>query len=98
MKISLLWVRMQLQKQNEANSRGNNLEKTIRGFHAPDAEPFRPNLQMKGAPPDADRILYSVDYPFEDLAEAAGWFDNVAISEADRLKIGRTNAQKLFRL
>lgn len=46
----------------------------------------------------ADRILYSVDYPFEDMAEAAGWFDNVAISEPDRVKIGRSNAQKLFRL
>ena len=32
------------------------------------------------------------------MAEAAGWFDNVSISEADRAKIGRTNAQKLFRL
>ncbi len=34
----------------------------------------------------ADRILYSVDYPFEDMAEAAAWFDNVSISEADRKK------------
>lgn len=46
----------------------------------------------------ADRILYSVDYPFEDMTEAAGWFDSVSISETDRVKIGRTNAQKLFRL
>ena len=46
----------------------------------------------------ADRVLYSVDYPFEDMAEASKWFEQAAISEADRLKIGRTNAQKLFRL
>jgi gamma-resorcylate decarboxylase len=46
----------------------------------------------------ADRVLYSVDYPFEDMAEAANWFDNAAISEPDRVKIGRANAQKLFRL
>ncbi len=45
-----------------------------------------------------DRILYSVDYPFEDMGLAADWFDRVAISDADRLKIGRTNAQQLFRL
>jgi 2,3-dihydroxybenzoate decarboxylase len=45
-----------------------------------------------------DRILYSVDYPFEDTQLAADWFDHAAISDADRLKIGRTNAQKLFRL
>jgi len=44
----------------------------------------------------ADRVLYSVDYPFEDMAEAATWFDQAAISEPDRLKIARSNAQKLF--
>ncbi len=45
-----------------------------------------------------DRILYSVDYPFEDMGLAADWFDHAAISDADRLKIGRSNAQRLFRL
>jgi len=45
-----------------------------------------------------DRILYSVDYPFEDMGLAADWFDHTAISDADRLKIGRGNAQQLFRL
>jgi len=44
----------------------------------------------------ADRVLYSVDYPFEDMAEAATWFDQAAISEPDRLKIAHSNAQKLF--
>jgi predicted TIM-barrel fold metal-dependent hydrolase len=46
----------------------------------------------------ADRVLYSVDYPFEDLVEAKDWFDQAAISEPDRLKIGCTNSQKLSRL
>ncbi|HET6179631.1 MAG TPA: amidohydrolase family protein [Candidatus Sulfotelmatobacter sp.] len=46
----------------------------------------------------ADRILYSVDYPFEDVGLAADWFNRAAISDADRLKIGRSNAQQLFRL
>ena len=46
----------------------------------------------------ADRVLYSVDYPYEDMVEAATWFDSAAISEPDRLKIARSNAQKLFRL
>lgn len=45
-----------------------------------------------------DRLLYSVDYPFEDMGLAAEWFDQCAISESDRVKIGRTNAQQLFRL
>jgi 2,3-dihydroxybenzoate decarboxylase len=46
----------------------------------------------------ADRILFSTDYPFETVSEAATWFDHASISEADRLKIGRTNAAKLFKL
>lgn len=46
----------------------------------------------------ADRILYSVDFPFEDPAIAAAWFDHCAISESDRVKIARTNAQRLFRI
>jgi 2,3-dihydroxybenzoate decarboxylase len=45
-----------------------------------------------------DRVMFSVDYPFEDFGEAAGWFDHAAIGEADRVKIGRTNAMKLFKL
>jgi len=42
--------------------------------------------------------MYSVDYPFEDVIEAKEWFDQAAISDSDRAKIARGNAQKLFRL
>jgi len=44
----------------------------------------------------SDRVLYSVDYPLEDMIEARDWFDQASVSEADRRKIGRANAQKLF--
>jgi predicted TIM-barrel fold metal-dependent hydrolase len=46
----------------------------------------------------ADRIMFSTDWPFENIDHAAIWFDAADISENDRLKIGRTNAIKLFRL
>ena len=46
----------------------------------------------------ADRILFSTDWPFENVDHAAHWFDAASISEADRIKIGRTNAGKLFKL
>jgi gamma-resorcylate decarboxylase len=46
----------------------------------------------------ADRILFSTDYPFEEVGKAANWFDNSSISELDRHKIGRGNAERLFRL
>ncbi|WP_213741765.1 amidohydrolase family protein [Bradyrhizobium sp. dw_411] len=46
----------------------------------------------------ADRILFSADWPFENVDHAAEWFDSATISEADRKKIGRDNALKLFKL
>jgi gamma-resorcylate decarboxylase len=46
----------------------------------------------------SDRIMFSTDWPFENVDHAAIWFDACTISEADRDKIGRTNAQRLFKL
>jgi 2,3-dihydroxybenzoate decarboxylase len=46
----------------------------------------------------ADRIMFSTDWPFENIDHAAVWFDAASISESDRLKIGRLNALKLFKL
>ncbi|MEX0870665.1 MAG: amidohydrolase family protein, partial [Aquisalimonadaceae bacterium] len=46
----------------------------------------------------ADRILFSTDWPFENIDHAADWFDASSISEADRIKIGRSNAIQLFGL
>jgi 2,3-dihydroxybenzoate decarboxylase len=46
----------------------------------------------------ADHILFSVDWPFENIDHAADWFDVATISESDRVKIGRTNTVNLFKL
>jgi gamma-resorcylate decarboxylase len=46
----------------------------------------------------AERILFSVDYPFEDIAEGASWLDSTEIGEADRLQIGSQNARRLLGL
>jgi len=46
----------------------------------------------------SDRIMFSTDWPFENVDHAAIWFDACPISEVDRLKIGRTNAERLFKL
>jgi len=45
-----------------------------------------------------ERVMFSVDWPFEDVGEGCDWFDKAAIGEADRAKIGRENAIKLFKL
>ena len=46
----------------------------------------------------ADHVMFSVDWPFEDVGEGARWFDNAEISEAERQNVGRGNAIKLFKL
>ena len=46
----------------------------------------------------ADRLMFAADYPFEDMEAGAAWFDEVPISDSDREKIGRRNAQRLLRL
>jgi 2,3-dihydroxybenzoate decarboxylase len=46
----------------------------------------------------SDRIMFSADWPFENIDHAARWFDACPISEPDRRKIGRANARKLFKL
>jgi gamma-resorcylate decarboxylase len=45
-----------------------------------------------------DRVMFSADYPYEYMEEAATWFDNSLLCHNDALKIGRENAQRLFGL
>jgi predicted TIM-barrel fold metal-dependent hydrolase len=46
----------------------------------------------------AERILFAVDYPFEQVIDAVSWFDGLALEESDRAQIGRDNAQRLLHL
>jgi gamma-resorcylate decarboxylase len=45
-----------------------------------------------------DRVMFSVDWPFEDVGQGCDWIDKAALAEADREKIGRDNAVQLFKL
>jgi gamma-resorcylate decarboxylase len=45
-----------------------------------------------------DRLLFSVDYPYETVQEQTDWFDRLPISATDHRKIGRVNALQLLRL
>jgi len=70
-----------------------------RNFYLTTSGNFRtPTLMDAIAEVGSDRILFSADYPFEGLQDAAEWFDHAGISENERLRIGRTNAQALFKL
>ncbi len=68
-------------------------------FHLTTSGNFHtPSLNNVVTEMGADRVMFSVDWPFEAVDEAANWFDKAEISEADRMKIGRDNAVKLFKL
>ncbi len=45
-----------------------------------------------------DNIMYSVDYPFESMTEAAEWIDASKLDPQVRAKIERENAQALLKL
>jgi predicted TIM-barrel fold metal-dependent hydrolase len=45
-----------------------------------------------------DRMLFSVDYPYEPMSAAARWFDEAEFSTSLKLKVGRENANRLLRL
>ena len=46
-----------------------------------------------------ERMYFCSDYPFERMQDAADWFDNThVVDEEAKIKIGRTNAIRLFNL
>lgn len=46
----------------------------------------------------SDHILFSTDYPFAKMTDAAAWFDRLELNPDDLLKMGRLNAINLFKL
>ncbi|WP_242874979.1 MULTISPECIES: amidohydrolase family protein [Clostridium] len=46
----------------------------------------------------SNRVMFSADTPYESLDNACIWFDNIPMSSAERLKIGRQNAIDLLKL
>lgn len=56
--------------------------------------PLRCALDMVGA----DRVMFSVDYPFEAPKEAGDWIESAPVSDAERIQICHGNARSLFGL
>jgi uncharacterized protein len=56
--------------------------------------PFLLAMQVVGA----ERILYSVDYPFQEGGQARAFLENAPISSADKEKIAHSNAEGLLKL
>jgi 2,3-dihydroxybenzoate decarboxylase len=57
-------------------------------------EPLRCALDALGE----DSVMYSVDYPFESMTEAAGWLDAANLDPQVRAKIEHQNAEALLKL
>jgi predicted TIM-barrel fold metal-dependent hydrolase len=45
-----------------------------------------------------DRVMFSVDYPFEDDVEISGWFDRVQMSADTKEAIAYGNARRLLKI
>jgi 2,3-dihydroxybenzoate decarboxylase len=45
-----------------------------------------------------DRILFSIDYPYEDQKIASDWLDNIEMSKEDKEKIAYKNAAELLKI
>lgn len=89
--MTKLPVKYPAKKRVSEYMRENSYLTTSSQFHD---TAFRCALAAVGA----SRIMFSVDYPYEEMSAAAAWFDHTSLSEAGRMRIGRTNAMELFRL
>jgi len=68
-------------------------------FYVTTSGNFRsPALASVVAEVGVDCVLYSLDYPIEEMTEAAECFDRITLSDGDRDKIAYVNAQRLFHL
>lgn len=70
----------------------NNFHVTTSGhFHT---KPFLETIEQIGA----DRVLFSTDYPYEQMDAGCRWFDDMRLDNATKLAVGRNNANRLFKL
>jgi uncharacterized protein len=60
--------------------------------------PYTPAFECALSVFGAERILFSVDYPFSDNIEAAEFISNAPISDVDREKIASGNARRILKL
>lgn len=82
---------VKLQKTPSEYLRTNFYATTSGNFHTPS---LVATIEQMGA----DRVMFAVDYPFERLQDGSSWLDQAAISDIDRQKISRINAERLLGL
>ncbi len=70
----------------------DNVHYTFGGFN------FTPTFLDLLLEVGADRIIFSVDYPYGSMAEARAFLDQLPVSDGDRERIAHGNAERLFGL
>ena len=45
-----------------------------------------------------ERIMFSADYPYQSMAQARAFLEQIPVSAADKERIAHRNAERLFRL
>ena len=87
------------QKTDGKNAKKKIADYFISNFHVTTSGHFStPALIHTIMQMGSDRVMFSVDWPFEEIEHGCVWFDKADISENDRRKIGRDNAAKLLKL
>ncbi|HWD68543.1 MAG TPA: amidohydrolase family protein [Solirubrobacteraceae bacterium] len=85
-------------------ARGCPMKKTVRQYfranvHVTTSGQFSdPGLRHAISEIGADRIMFAIDYPYEDNEAGASWFASTPITDEERAAIGRDNAIELFKL
>lgn len=84
--------------------RGCPMKKTVREYFASNVhittsgEFSDPGLRHAISEIGADRIMFAIDYPYEQNEAGSSWFAATPINDEERAAIGRDNAIRLFKL
>jgi hypothetical protein len=70
-----------------------NIHYTFSGFFFPPT--FLALLLELGG---VDRMMFSIDHPYQSMPEGRAFLDQLPVSAADKERIAHGNAEKLFRL
>ena len=70
-----------------------NVHYTFSGFNFP-ATFLSLLLELGGV----DRIMFSVDHPYQSMAQGRAFLEQLPVSAADKERIAHGNAEKLFKL
>ena len=58
--------------------------------------PWEPAIKFCQGVLGMDRVLYAMDYPYQFVPAEVTMTDDLQISDADKMKLFQTNAEKVF--